>query len=269
MGFLRQRAHHGFAALWSAGSELSRGGPAFGFFQQCRPGSRVAAALLLLGAVMTTRSLFLLVAVYVLCAFVALISFIQIARYILHNLALAAVFTLPLAVLGSLSFVTPGEIVFRAGPLAVTQQGLRSATYVILRALDSLSVTMLVVRSAGISGVLRGLRELHMPEHAVAVLQIAVAHIHALGRTAYAMVLAYRARLVNVVPLREAYRVTATQGAVLMHKSIQTSRMVHAAMIARGFDGRFPSGDPQRAFGWRDLLVLAVSAGMLVMAVTR
>jgi cobalt/nickel transport system permease protein len=267
VGILGEKVHHGFGALWSAGSELSRGGPPFGFLQRCGYASRLVAAALMITAAIFTHSMALLVAIYIACAVAALLSFIQIGRYLMHNLVIVGAFALPLALFGTLRFVTPGEVALSLGPVEFTSQGIRSAAFVTLRALVAVSVTMLLVRSAGISGVLRGLGDLRVPDSLIAALQIAIAHIHVLGRTAYAMALAHRARLVKVLPVRAAYRTIATQGAVLMYKSVQTSRLVHAAMLARGFDGSFPQLHARGPLTWRDGLILLVASSLLVAAV--
>jgi energy-coupling factor transporter transmembrane protein EcfT len=205
-----------------------------------------------------------LLAVYFLCALAALVSFIRIGRYLRTNMVLVLLFAVPLALLGSLAWVTPGDEVLRLGPVAFSAQGMRSAAFVSLRALDGVSLSMLLVRSAGIRGVFAGLRGLGVPAGVTAALQMTVAHIHVLGRSAHAMVHSLRARSIVEPRTRQAYAATAAHGAVLLQKSLQSSRMVHAAMLARGFDGRFP--EIRTTPRWRRGDFALAAAGLLILA---
>jgi energy-coupling factor transporter transmembrane protein EcfT len=266
MAFLDQSARQ-FEKLWFASHELRSGGPPGGLLQQCTHGGRLAAAAFLLAAATTTSSLALLTGIYFLCALGALVSHIDVARYLRRNLLLVCMFALPLSLPGALHFVTPGEEAARVGPVAFSRQGIRSVVYVCLRALDAISITMLLVRSAGVQGVFRGLRELRVPEGVVAACQMTLGYIHLLGRTAHSMVLGLRARAVADPPLRRAYTAVSVQGAVLLQKSLASSRQVHAAMLARGFDGTFPRVRTSGRPGWQDALVLCICAAFAVAGV--
>jgi energy-coupling factor transporter transmembrane protein EcfT len=216
---------------------------------------------------MFTRRLDVLVAIYFLCAFAALVSYIRIGRYLGRNLLIVAALALPMAILGSLAVVTPGETFLRIGSVHFTHQGVRGVAFVVLRSLDAVSITMLLVRSAGLHGVVRGLREIGLPASIVAACQMTIAHLHILARTAHAMILAFRSRTVSPPSLRNTYAVTGNQGAVLLRKSMAMSRDVHAAMLARGFSGQFPELDSRSTWQFHDYLILAMSAGMLIIGI--
>lgn len=218
---------------------------------------------------MATRNLAVLVAIYFLCAFGALISFIQIGRYLSRNLMIVAALALPLALFGSLRIVTPGATFLRIGPLHFTHQGARSVGFVVLRSLDAVSVMMLLVRSAGIHGVLRGMRDLGLPAEAAAAIQMAVGHTHVLARTANSMMQAFRCRTVRPPRLRNVYAVTGTQGAVLLRKSLAMSHDVHNAMLARGFTGTFPVIEPRARWTARDWMLVVFCGAMLAGAIIR
>lgn len=263
MSFL-ERSIKQFDELWSAGSEFVSGAPPDGMLQRCNLRARVLAAAFMLAAVLVTRSLPFLVALYLICAVCALLSYIDVNRYLVRNLVLVGIFVCPMAILGSLRWVTPGQSFLRIGPVYFSVQGAKSATYVILRGLDSIGITMLLLRSAGINGVLRGLRDLRVPPGVVAALQLAIGHIHVLGRTAQGMVQGFRARSLSAISFRNAYSATATQGALLLNKSMTASRQVHAAMLARGFDGTFPVMIDTPPATPRDAVLVCVSLAMLV-----
>jgi cobalt/nickel transport system permease protein len=267
MGALSRAGSRHFAALISAGTELSRGGPPEGFLQRCTPEARVLAAVLLIAGALFARSAWVLALIYLLCAAAALISYIRIGPYLGKNLLLVGAFALPVVLVGTLRVITPGDTVLRIGPVHFSHQGLRSAALVSLRALCAVSVTMLLMRSAGAAGVLRGLRHLRVSPHVLAAVQLALAHVHALARMAYGMSLALRSRTLVRVPLRRAYSALGEQGATLLRRSMLSSHHVHAAMTARGFEGTFPEAVPPARWTWRDALILAVALTILLLAV--
>lgn len=267
MGRATRAAVRQFQAFWSAGSELSRGAPAIGLLQRCTPAARIVAAVLLVIAAVTTHSLAMLLGIYCVCAVAALLSFIDMPRYLGKNLLIVAFFSLPVAIAGSLKFVTPGQTAVAVGHVEFSRTGIVSVVFLFMRSLDAVSVTMLLMRSAGVNGLLRGLRDLRVPEEIVAALQIAFAHIHVLARTAYAMVQALRARMVAPVALRQMYSAAGTQGAVLMRKSMHASHRVHSAMLARGFMGRFPRIEAPARWRACDYTLLASSFVILLAAV--
>jgi energy-coupling factor transporter transmembrane protein EcfT len=263
MSFLHDSIER-FDQLWSAASELRNGAPPEGLLQRCGVPARIVATALALAGVISTHSFSVLVAVYFVCALAALLSLVRIGRYLRTNLLLVLVFAAPLALLGSLALVTPGDECLRIGPVAFSVQGVRSSGFVSLRALGAVSLSMLLMRSAGIRGFIAGLRGLGLPEGVTAALQMTVAHIHVLGRSAHSMVHALRSRSIVQPGVRQAYAATAAHGAVLLHKSLQSSRQVHGAMLARGFDGRFPAARP--AARWRAADFLLVAAGAAILA---
>ena len=177
-------ATHYFEGLWSSGSELRNGGPAFGVLQRCSRSSRIVAACLLIAAVTLTKSLAVLTCIYLVCAIGALLSFIEIRRYLGRNLVIVCGLALPMAVFGSLAIVTPGVTFLRIGRVHFTHQGVRNVAFVVMRSLDAVSITMLLARSCGIHGIIKGLREMGLPAELTAALQMAVAHMHSLGRMA-------------------------------------------------------------------------------------
>lgn len=256
-----------FAAVWSQGRLLQRGGPPEAWLQRLAPRTRVFAAVLMLGTVLVADGAGLLFAVYLLCCAGAVAGRLDVGGYLRSNLLLVALFVAPAALLGSLSFFVPGRPAFRLGPLVFTEPGLRAAVLLCLRALDAVAVTTLLVRSLGLRGVVNGLRDAGLPESVGAVLQMALAHIHLLARTAGDMMLGLRARSARPQRLADVYRTVAVQGVVLLHKSTAASRDTHAAMLSRGFSGSFPRAEEVRP-GWRreDLAVLAGCALLLVAA---
>ena len=268
MGFA-EKTIGGFERLWSASSELRRGGPPEGFLQRRALSARLWAALLLIVAVNITHSPLTLAGCYLLCACLAYVSHLNLTRYLVGNLVIVAVFAMPLALFGALGFVTPGRTLMRVGSVEFTHQGAAAVGLVVLRTLCAVGVTMLLLRSAGFAGVLRGAREAGVPSGLVAALQMTLAHIHVLGRTAEGMVRGLRARTIAALGLRRAYTSVSVQGATLLQKSLASSRQVHAAMLARGFTGVFPSPYEMQHCGLADRLLVVGAGLVLALAVCR
>src|SRR5205823_2497775 len=94
-------------------------------------------------------------------------------------------------------------------------------------------------------------------------LQMAIGHIHVLARTAIAMMQALRCRSVTQPSARKMFAATGTQGAVLLHKSIEMSHEVHRAMLARGFSGTFPMVEPRTR--WKAIDYALVFGALAIM----
>lgn len=256
-----------FEAVLSRGASLAQGGDPSAPLQRLSSASRVLGAALLLAAGTASRIPGIPALIVLLCCVGALAGRIGVGGYLRTCFLLIAVFVVPVALLGSLSCFTPGAPALELGPLVLTETGLRSALLMSLRALAAVAVTTLLVRSAGLRGIVEGMRLLRVPESLLMVLQMTFAHIQLLGRTAQNMVLGMRARSVEPPGVRQAWRTAGAQGLVLLQRSVASSREVHAAMLARGFSGRFvQAGGPPAGWKAADAALLLGTLALLVAA---
>ena len=136
-------------------------------------------------------------------------------------------------------FLTAGDVVWRLPVLdwAVTQQGLRSAAFLILRAETAATFAILLVLSTLWTQLLRALRFFRVPATIVVIVGMTYRYLFLFVRMAQDMFEAREARLIGVLEPQERRRLAAASAGLLLEKSIQVSGEVHLAMQARAFRG--------------------------------
>jgi cobalt ECF transporter T component CbiQ len=170
-------------------------------------------------------------------------------------LALARISRVPLRILGArvwLSvliftggialpalFTTPGQVRWHLPWLGwpVTDQGVRSAAHLLLRAETSVTWVLLVVLSTPWVHVLKALRALGVPVTGVVLLGMTHRYAFLLLRLAQEQFEARRSRLVGALAARPRRQLAASSAGALLDKSVQLSSDVFSAMVARGFRG--------------------------------
>ncbi|MBX7243964.1 MAG: energy-coupling factor transporter transmembrane protein EcfT [Candidatus Sumerlaeaceae bacterium] len=247
-----------FDGIWKVEGTVASAASRPGYLQESEDRTRLLASGLIIIGASLSHSLYFLVAMYFLCVLGAFASQIQIDRFLGRALMLVCVFTIPAGILGSLQFVTPGQALVEIGPVHFTRQGLVAFAFLFMRALVCVCATSLLVQTSGLAGIMRGLRGLHVPESLVAAVQLAFHHIHVLGKTAQDMVMAFRARALGRLTLGKAYSAIAIQSSVLLMKSMGHSRLVHQAMLARGFAGTIPTVEQPAGMGRQDWVLLII-----------
>jgi cobalt/nickel transport system permease protein len=133
-------------------------------------------------------------------------------------------------------FITPGNRLLDS-PIPITEQGVRAASFLVLRAATSVSLMLLLVIVTPWAKLLKALRTLFVPKLLVAMLMMTYRYIYLLLQVAGNIFLAKNSRRVGPENWQSMSNwLGATLGA-LMGKSIQTSQDVQLAMISRGFRG--------------------------------
>jgi cobalt/nickel transport system permease protein len=136
-------------------------------------------------------------------------------------------------------FLTAGEVVFRVPVLdwPVSEQGLRSAAFLILRAETAATFAVLLILCTLWTQLLRALRFFHIPAIVVVIVGMTYRYIFLFVQTAQDMFEAREARLIGPLEPADRRRLAAASAGLLLEKSIQVSGEVHLAMQARGFRG--------------------------------
>ncbi len=136
-------------------------------------------------------------------------------------------------------FLVPGAILCRVPMLdwPITAQGLRSASFLVLRAETTATFALLAVLCTPWNRLLRALRFFRIPASVVLILEMTYRYIFLLLRTSQEMIESRRARLVGYLEPPGQRRLAAAMVGVLLEKTLQLSNDVHLAMRARGFDG--------------------------------
>lgn len=219
-----------------------------GLLQTLDPRTKVAGALLVVGAAVAAHHAAVPLALGVVAVVLAALSRIPLrlvaARIWLSVLFFTGVIALPAV------FMTPGLARFHL-PLvgwAATEQGLRTAALLLVRAETCATVVVLVVLSTPWARLLKALRTLGVPAMAVAILGMTHRYIFLLLGLSQEAFEARRARLVALLEPSQQRRLAAASAGALLGKSLQLAGDVHSAMQARGFRGAALTLDQ---FAWR------------------
>ncbi len=240
-GFVEKNLREITAALEEAISseELARQP---GFLQSLDPRVKVVTFLALLLAVSLSRLLTVISALYLLTLLLAWRSQVPLGFFVKRVWLFIPLFAGIVALPATLNIFTPGEYLLtiwhsQGFTLAITFQGLRTATFLILRVGASVSLAVLLVLTTPWPTLLRALRALHLPSVFVLILGMAYRYIFLLLHTANHMLLAHRSRTVGSLRGGQNRRWLAGTLSTLLGKSYHLSQGVYLAMLSRGFRG--------------------------------
>jgi cobalt/nickel transport system permease protein len=141
-------------------------------------------------------------------------------------------------------FITPGPplvtlLDVTAPPLhlTITQTGVLSAAFLLLRVGASVSLAVLLILTTRWTVLLKAMRVLRVPQAFVLIMGMTYRYIYVLLHSANEMFLARKSRLVGRMSSRDDQRwLTASMGALLT-RSYALSDEVYLAMQSRGFRG--------------------------------
>lgn len=226
-----------------------------GLLQKLDPRVKIAAVVPLIMMAVLARRLWVVVALLVVAIAIALLSNVPIStltrRVWLGVLTFTGVISLPAL------FLTPGRAIYTL-PLVgwtLTAQGLRAATFLIMRAETAATLSVLVVLCTPWSKILKALRVFRLPVVVVVTLGMTYRYIFLLLRTAQDMFTSRKSRMVGRLDGREQRRAATASAGVLMSKTMQLGDDVYLAMRSRGFQGEVYLLDEFRT-GWLDWVML-------------
>lgn len=203
-----------------------------GLLQRVDPRVKVAGMFVLIVSVAATHSLRAVAAVLLLAATLAAasrISPIDLARWVwMPVLLFSGLIALPAV------FLTPGD---RLHGMPLTAQGLRAASFLLLRAETAVSLSSLLVLTTRWGHLLKALRVLRLPVVFVVILGMTYRYLFLMLETALDMFESRESRTVGVLKPADRRRLASATVGVLLSKSYQLSSEVHLAMQSRGFRG--------------------------------
>ena len=138
-----------------------------------------------------------------------------------------------------LPFTTDGSPVFSFGPLTATKEGIHLAILITLKSNTIILALLALTATMSVFTMGRALGDLHVPSKIVYLLFLTYRYVHVIH-------LEYR-RLVNTLKIRgfrprnnlHTYRTYAYLVGMLLVKSSDRAERVRAAMLCRGFQGKF------------------------------
>ncbi|MGI8469880.1 MAG: cobalt ECF transporter T component CbiQ [Pyrinomonadaceae bacterium] len=208
-----------------------------GFLQKLDPRVKIIGLLALILDVTLARNFFTISFIFAAAILLAVLSRIPIktlaARAWLGALAFTGTIALPVI------FITPGDVAWRLPLLnwAITEQGINSAFYLIMRVETTVTLSLLLVLCTLWTHVLKALRVLRVPVVFVVILGMTYRYIFLMREKARNMCEARQSRLVGALEEKESRRIAAASIGVLLTKSIHLNNEVFMAMQSRGFRG--------------------------------
>jgi cobalt/nickel transport system permease protein len=137
------------------------------------------------------------------------------------------------------SFSVPGTVIYHLGPLAVTREGLDLTILLSLKALAITLGALAVTGSSGIFDLLAGARSLGAPEKLVALLLLMTRYISVIRQQYHRLRQAMRVRGFQPRTNLHTLRCYANLAGMLLVRGLDRAERVQAAMLCRGYNGRF------------------------------
>ncbi|HZO92055.1 MAG TPA: cobalt transporter CbiM [Chthonomonadaceae bacterium] len=211
-----------------------------GYLQRRDARAKVVAFLGLIGVVACVHN-----AVTLLCLYALTVGLAAASRLPVRLLAQRVWLSVPLfigavALPVALNVVTPGRalLVLWSRPyLALTAPGLQLAAMLLLRVGVAVTFATLLTLTTPWNDLLRALRALFVPRLFVGVLAMTYRYAAVLLHTAAEMFVARRSRTVGRATNAQGRGFLGAAIGALFGKALALSEEVHAAMIARGFQG--------------------------------
>jgi cobalt/nickel transport system permease protein len=235
-----------------------------GWLQSIDPRVKIAGFLLLLLASAFSHSLQVIAFLYAFSLILAVGSRVFSVSF-LARIWIFMPFYTALIALPAL-FVIPGDPVFRIPGLSwtISEQGLRSAAFLVLRVATSVSFMLLLVLTSSWPSLLKAMRSLRFPKILVFLLMMTYRYLYVLLSTANSLFLGRKSRRVGPEVWQNTRDWIGMLSGALLAKSFHLSNEVHLAMQSRGFrgdpavmeDSRFKSSD----LFWLIVLFLAAFA---------
>ncbi len=218
---------------------------------------KVLALVLLLLAVSLSHSLAIILGLYFVLLGLAWASAVPMGFYIKRVWLFMPFFTGIVAI--PALFITPGPVLMQLPlGLVITQSGLNSALFLLLRVGTSVSAAVLLVLSTPWNTVLKALGVMHLPEVVVLILGMTYRYIYLFLHTANEMFLSRQSRILRRLDGASERRLVAASAGTLLNRSLQLSSEVYLAMQSRGFRGTPRTMDTFKMQG-RDWLFAALA----------
>jgi cobalt/nickel transport system permease protein len=208
-----------------------------GWLQTLDPRVKIAGFLLLLLASAFSHSLLVIAFLYAFSLILALGSRVFSVSF-LARIWIFMPFYTALIALPAL-FLIPGDPIARIPGLSwtITEQGLRSAAFLVLRVATSVSFMLLLVLTSSWPSLLKAMRSLRFPKMLVFLLMMTYRYLYVLLSTANSFFLGRKSRLVGPEIWQSTRDWMGMLSGALLAKSFHLSNEVHLAMQSRGFRG--------------------------------
>lgn len=203
-----------------------------GVLQRLDPRVKVAGLFAMVVSVALAAKLWLIAAMLALAVALAVVSAIPIR--VLASRTWLGAFLFSGAIALPALFLTPGTSLYG---LPITQQGVRTASYLVMRAETAATLMLVLAYTTPWTHILKALRIFRVPVVFVVILGMTCRYILLMLETAHEMFESRKSRTVNRMTPAESRRLAVASAGVLLHKTLYISSEVYLAMQARGFCG--------------------------------
>ena len=207
-----------------------------GLLQSLDPRVKVVSMIALLVAVGLSRSIPVIIGLYLVALMLAWSSRVPMGFFIKRVWLLMPFFTGIIAL--PALFITPGPALVQLPlGLVITRTGAQTALFLLLRVSTSVSLAILLVLTTPWNTVLKALGVLRVPDVFVLILGMTYRYIYLLLHALNDMLLSRKSRVVGRLSGTEERHLIAASAGALLGKSLHLSGEVYLAMQSRGFRG--------------------------------
>lgn len=205
-----------------------------GLLQSIDPRVKVISVIALLIAVGLSRSVTVIIGLYVFTLLLAWASSVPLSFFVKRVWLFMPFFTGIIAL--PALFITPGPALVQLPlGLVITRTGALTAVFLLLRVSTSVSLAILLVLTTPWNTALKALGVLRVPDVFVLILGMTYRYIYLLLHTMNDMFLSRKSRVTGRLSGGEERHLIAASAGTLLSKSLHLSSEVYLAMQSRGF----------------------------------
>lgn len=212
-----------------------------GLLQSLDPRVKLATFLLFIIQVLFTKSILILLFLYLFCLLLSCLSGIRLGFFLKRTWVFIPLFSLFIAVPALFSFFSPGEALLSfkiAGAnFIITRQGLNGASLFVMRVVTSVSFAVLLSITTRHFDLLRVLRIFKVPQVFVMTLGMCYRYVFLFIEIIENTYLAIKSRVGTNIHYKRGQHIVAWNIASLWHRSYLLNEEVYKAMLSRGYRG--------------------------------
>ncbi|MBN2514823.1 MAG: cobalt ECF transporter T component CbiQ [Deltaproteobacteria bacterium] len=179
------------------------------------------------------------------------------AGKLLHRMIVANVFIAVLWLF--LPFTMTGSPLFSVGPIEASKEGARYAAMLTLRSNAIILVMIVLMATTSVTSIVHALTRLRIPDSVVYLFFFTYRYAHEIVREYTRIHNAMKIRCFTPGTNIHTYKSYAYLVGMLLVNSYERGLRIRAAMICRGFTGKFPSFDSPRIRHY-DIVAMVVTA---------
>ncbi|OQX86024.1 MAG: cobalt ECF transporter T component CbiQ [Candidatus Latescibacteria bacterium 4484_7] len=136
-------------------------------------------------------------------------------------------------------FMVKGHTATSLGPVQITSEGMKAASFITLRVTASIAYTMLLLLTTGWYRILKALQSFGLPRTVVHLIAISYRYMHLLIHNLLELLEARRSRVMTRLPFKRNLEIFAHSSAFLFFRSLHLAEEVEQAMESRGYRAGF------------------------------